>query len=129
MPRGPGPKRYAAFTLIEVVVAVALLATSVLAAVGALRTCAAAAYHARMLTQSVLLAERVLVSVRTSESRTLGTTQGQQEAFEWTVQTVATSVDDLAAVCVRVRWQEQQREQEFELRSLVQMKSFTERHD
>jgi Tfp pilus assembly protein PilV len=112
--------------MIEVVVALALLATSVMAVFGALRTCAGAAYHARMLTQSVLLAERLLVSAKDRETPAFETTQGQQEPFAWTVQTVQTPVDDLAAVCVRVRWQEQQREQEFELRSLVQMKSFTQ---
>lgn len=115
--------------MIEVVVALALLATSVLAIFGALRTCAAAAHHARMLTQSVLLAERLLVSVRTSDTRAFETTQGREEPFEWTIQTAQTPVDDLAAVRVCVRWREQQREQEFSLRSLVQMKSFTERHD
>lgn len=115
--------------MIEVIVAMALLATSVLAIFGALRTCAAAAHHARMLTQSVLLAERLLVSVRTSGTRTFETTQGRQEPFEWTIQTAPTPVDELAAVRVRVRWREQQREQEFTLRSLVPMKSFIERHD
>jgi hypothetical protein len=110
-------------------VALALLAISVLAIFSALRTCAGAAYHARMVTQSVLLAERLLVAAKAGETEAFGTTQGQQEPFAWTIQTVPTPVEDLAALCVRVRWQERQRQQEFELRSLVQMRSFTQRHD
>ena len=45
------------FTLLEVVVALAVLSTSFLAIFASLRTCSTAAHHGRLLTQAVLLAE------------------------------------------------------------------------
>jgi len=117
----------AGFTMMEVVVALVILSTTIIAVFGAMRTCATAAHHTRMLTQSVLLAESLLVETRLSENTAFETREGQEDRYNWKVQIVPTPVESLGAINVCVGWQEQQRQQQYELFSLVQMKSFTER--
>ena len=115
------------FTMVEVVVALAILSTTIIAVFGAMRTCATAAHHTRMLTRSVLLAENLLVEARLSENTVFETKQGQENPYQWRVRIVPTPIENLGAIHVQVRWREQQREQQYELFSLVQMKSFVER--
>jgi hypothetical protein len=113
--------------MVEVVVALAILSTTIIAVFGAMRTCATAAHHNRMLTRSVLLAETLLVEVRLSEIAVFETKEGREDSYQWQVRIVPTPIENLGAIHVQVRWQEQQREQQYELFSLVQMKSFMER--
>jgi hypothetical protein len=113
--------------MVEVVVAIALLSTTMIAVFYAMRTCSTAAYHSRMLTESVLLAESLLVEARLAENSVFETKEGREDSYRWKVQIVPTSVEDLGAIHVQVKWQEQQRQQQYELFSLVQMKSFIER--
>ena len=115
------------FTMVEVVVSLAILSTTVIAVFGALRTCATAAHHTRMLTRSVLLAETLLVEARLSEIAVFETKKGREDPYQWQVRIVPTPIENLGAIHVQVRWQEQQREQQYELFSLVQMKLFVER--
>lgn len=115
------------FTMLEIVVALVILSTTIIAVFGAMRTCARAAHHTRMLTQSVLLAESLLVETRLSENTAFKTREGQEDRYNWKVQIIPTPVESLGAIHVCVEWREQQRQQQYELFSLVQMKSFTER--
>ena len=101
--------RRTAFTIVEVIVAMALLGTSMIAVFGVLRTCATAAQHARMLTRSVCLAERLLVEATLQESPAFETVRGNEGHYTWDVQIAPTPVEDLGAVCVRVKWPEQGR--------------------
>lgn len=114
------------FTMVEVVVALAILSTSVLAVFGAMHSCLTASGHARMLTRSVLLAESLLTEARLNKDLTFETTQGQQGLYDWKVQIAPTPVENLAAIYVRVKWQRQQRPQQYELFSLLHMKTFIE---
>jgi hypothetical protein len=114
--------------MVEVVVAVAVLSTSIIAVFGAMRTCSRAAHHSRMLTKSVILAESLLVETWLSENAVFETRQGQEGPYHWNVRIVPTPVENLGAIQVQVTWQEQQREQQYKLISLVQMKSFIERN-
>jgi general secretion pathway protein I len=114
-----------AFTLVEVIVALALLGIALLAVFGALRTCVQATYHARMLTGSVLVAERLLAEVRLDRQRAFATREGQTDFYHWRVRVAPTPVESLGAVYVRVTWMEQQRQQQYDLFSLVNMRSFT----
>ena len=107
------------FTMVEVVVALAILSTTILAVFGAMRVCSTGAHHARMLTRSVLLAETLLAEAMLSERLVFETTRGQMDAYSWEVRTMATPVDNLGAIHVKVTWREQQREQQYELLSLV----------
>lgn len=117
----------AGFTMMEVVVALVILSTTIIAVFGAMQTCATAAHHTRMLTRSVLLAESLLVETRLSGNTAFETREGKEERYNWKVQIVPTPVESLGAIHVCVEWREQQRQQQYELLSLVQMKSFTER--
>jgi len=113
--------------MVEIVVALAILSVTIVAVFGAMRTCATAAHHTRMLTKSVLLAESLLAETRMSENTVYETREGRENLYQWKVQIAPTPVESLGAVHVQVQWQEQQRQQQYELFSLVQMKSFTER--
>ncbi len=117
----------AGFTMVEIVVSLAILSVTIIAIFGALRMCSRAAYHARMLTKSVLLAESLMVEKRISENTAYETTEGRDGLYRWTVQVAPTPVESLGAVVVRVQWVEQQRPQQYELVSLIQMRSYTER--
>ncbi|MHC4154254.1 MAG: type IV pilus modification PilV family protein [Planctomycetota bacterium] len=109
----------AGFTMVEVVVALAILGTTIVAIFGAMRNCSRAAHHARMLTKSVLLAETLLAEAKTSDVAVFETKEGQQDPYTWTVQVAPTPIENLAAVRVEVKWQEQEREQQYELLSLI----------
>jgi type II secretory pathway pseudopilin PulG len=116
-----------AFTLAEVIVAVAVLGISVVAVFGAMRTCSKATHHGKLLNRAVVLAEAQLANVRVSDNPTFGTTEGQSDRFKWQVQLVSTEIEALAAVRVTVTWQEEQRSQQYELLSLLKMKTFEAR--
>jgi type II secretory pathway pseudopilin PulG len=113
--------------MIEIVVALAILSITMIAMFGALRTCSAAAYHARMLTNSVLLAESLLTEASLQGYTAFETTEGQNDMYRWKVQIVPTPVESLGAICVQVGWHEQQRLQQYELLSLVQMRTISTR--
>jgi hypothetical protein len=113
--------------MVEIVVALTILSITIVAVFGAMRTCATAAHHTRMLTRSVLLAESLLVEARLSDNAVFETRQGQDDLYRWTIRIVPTPVESLGAIHVQVQWQEQLRPQQYELFSLVQMKSFTAR--
>lgn len=115
--------------MVEVVVAIALLGITMIAVFGAMRTCSRASHHARMLTKSVLLAETLVCETVQSRHVAFETKQGQESPYRWKVRIVPTPVENLGAVHVQVTWREQQREQQYELLSLVHMKSFVERKD
>ena len=115
-----------AFTMVEVIVAMTLLGITILAVFGALRTCAGATHHARLLTGSVLLAERLLTETCLDRNRAFETREGTEGIYQWRIRVVPTPVESLGAVHVRVKWPEQQRQQQYDLYSLVHMQSFSE---
>jgi Tfp pilus assembly protein PilV len=107
-----------------VIVALTLLGIALLAVFGALRTCVQATQHARMLTGSVLVAERLLVEVRLDRQRAFATREGRTDLYRWRVLVAPTPVESLGAVHIQVTWPEQQRPQQYDLFSLVSMQSF-----
>jgi prepilin-type N-terminal cleavage/methylation domain-containing protein len=120
------PERGAAraFTMVEVIVALTLLGITLVAVFEALRTCAQATHHARMLSGSVLLAERLLTEVRLDQNRAFATRDGGEDLYRWQVRVAPTPVEGLGALHVQVTWLEQQRQQQYDLFSLIHMKSF-----
>lgn len=112
----------AGFTMVEVVVALAILGVTIIAIFGAMRSCSRAAHHTRMLTESVLLAETLLAEAKTSQRAVFETTEGQEDSYTWTVRIAPTPVENLGAIRVEVKWLEQQREQQYELLSLIYMR-------
>lgn len=120
---GKGAGGASGYTMVEVVVALVILGTTIVAVFGALRNCSRAAQHTRMLTRSVLLAESLLTDVMTSGEAVFETKEGQADSYSWKVEIAPTPVDNLGAVRVEVSWVEQQRPQQYELLSLVYMGS------
>lgn len=123
--RGYSPGR-SGFTIVEVVVSMALLGFTLIAVFGVLRACSTAAQHARMLTRSVLLAERLLAETRLSGNLVFETRKGQEGVYRWQVRLVPTPIESLGAIHVQVNWPEQQRQQQYGLFSLIEMRSFSE---
>ena len=120
------PAVAAAFTMVEVIVALAILSTTIVAIFGAMRTCSDASHHTRMLTRSVLLAESLLVEATLPQEKAYETRKGLAEPFQWKVRIAPTPVEELGAIHVQVNWLEQHREQQYDLFSLIRMKSLTQ---
>lgn len=107
------------FTMVEIIVTLAILSTSMLAIFGTLRMCATANGNSQRLSEAVLLAGRILGETKLEERITFRITKGNDGRFSWQVQTAATGMDNLAAVCVKVQWLSQQKRQEYQLYSLM----------
>jgi len=112
--------------MVEIIVSLAILSTSMLAIFGVLRMCTSANTTSQRLTESVLLAEKLLAETSLSDKITYRTTKGNQGQFTWQIQTVATGMDNLAAVCVTVEWLDQQKTQQYQLYSLVHIPALME---
>ncbi len=116
-----------AFTIVEVVVALTILGITIMAVFGVLRACSQATHHARMLTGSVLLAERLLTEIRLDENLAFETRNGGDGLYQWRVRVAPTPIEGLGAMHVQVTWPEQQRRQQYDLFSLTYMPSFEQR--
>ena len=110
--------------MVEVIVAITLLGTTLTAIFYVLRTCSTVSNHTRMLTGSVLVAENLLTETRLSEKTAFETKKGQEGLYSWEMKIAPTPLDNLGALHILVKWNEQQREQQYELYSLLQMKTF-----
>ena len=106
--------------------ALGLLGITMIAVFGAMRSCAVATHHSRMLTRSVLLAERLLVEAKLEKNLAFEHRKGQEAPYSWQVHIVPTTVETLGAIHVQVNWLEQGREQQYELLSFVHMGSFAQ---
>ncbi len=105
--------------MVEIIVALAILSTSMLAVFGALRMCTVANSSSQRLTESVLLAEKLLAEATLNNKITYRTTSGSERGFSWQIQMAPTGMDNLAAVCVKLQWLDQQKPQEYQLYSLM----------
>ena len=114
------------FTMVEIIVAMAILSTSMLAVFGTLRMCTSANGTSQRLTESVLLAEKLLAETTLNDKITYRTTKGSQGLFSWQIQTAATGMDNLAAVCITVEWLDQQKPQQYQLYSLMHIPALVE---
>ncbi|MCP4450187.1 MAG: type II secretion system protein [Planctomycetes bacterium] len=110
------------FTLIEVVVAMALLGFSLIATFTVLNRCAVGSFHARRMSQAMLVAERILNEIRLGDRRAFVVTEGTEAPFVWQSTIRSTDFENLGAVSVVVSWTEQNRTQAYQLVSFVQMK-------
>ena len=105
--------------MVEIIVALAILSTSMLAVFGTLRMCTSANSSSQRLTDSVLLAEKLLAEATGDNKITYQTTSGSEGQFSWQIQTAPTGMDNLAAINVQIQWLDQQKRQEYRLYSLV----------
>lgn len=113
----------AGFTMIEVVVSLVILSTSLVALFAALRICGSASYHNRMQTDAVLLAESLFAQTHQEKEMVFETREGTRNRYQWRVKLAPTPVENLAAVRVTVEWLEQGRRQSYELLSLIHFQS------
>ena len=107
------------FTMVEIIVALAILSTSMLAVFGTLRMCATANSGSQRLTESFLLAEKLLAEATLNNKIIYQTTSGSEGQFSWQIQTAPTGMDNLAAVSIKIQWLDQQKPQEYQLHSLM----------
>ena len=105
--------------MVEIIVAMAILSTSMLAVFGALRMCIVANSSSQRLTKSILLAEKLLAETTLDNKIIYQTTKGSDGQFSWQIMTAPTGMDDLAAVCIKIEWLQQQKPQEYKLFSLM----------
>jgi len=109
--------------MVEIIVSLALLGTTLIAIFGALRTTSNAAHHCRMLSRSVLLAESLLADTLNSQDLAFKSSAGKNGLFRWEIKIAQTPQENLGALCVKIKWMEQQRKQQYRLFSLVRMKT------
>jgi type II secretion system protein I len=114
------------FTMVEIIVALVILSTSMLAIFGVLSTCSRASYHSRQLTKAELIAESLMTQAMLKQPISYETIQGTQEPFTWQYKITQTDCENLGAISVQVQWQEQQRPQQYELFSLVHVSPLAE---
>jgi prepilin-type N-terminal cleavage/methylation domain-containing protein len=114
------------FTMVEVIVAMAVLSTSMLAVFGVLRMCVSADSTCQRLTESVFLAEKLLAETAFNDKITYRTTMGSSGQFSWQIQTAPTGMVNLAAVSIQVQWFEQQKPREYRLYSLMHIPALME---
>ncbi len=114
------------FTMVEIIVALAILSTSMLAVFGTLRMCTTANSGSQRLTESVLLAEKLLAEATLNNKITYHTTKGSEGHFSWQIQTAPTGMDNLAAVSIKIQWLDQQKPQEYQLYSLMHIPALME---
>jgi len=112
------------FTIVEVIVAITLLGTTITAIFHVLRTCSIVSNHTRMLTGSVFIAENLLTETKLNDKAAFETKEGQDGLYSWEMKIAPTPIENLGAFHVLVKWKEQQREQQYELYSLIQMKTY-----
>jgi len=111
-----------AFTMVEVIVALAIMGTTIIAVFGTLHACSKGAQHAKMLTESVLLAETLLIQAVLQENIAMQTTNGGNDTHSWKVRILPTPIESLAVVHVSVQWKEQNRPQQYNLVSALYIK-------
>lgn len=110
---------YRAFTIVEVLVSMAILSTSMLAVFGVFRMCSKASVTSQRLTQSTLLAEKLLVETTLDNNLGYQTKNGTEGLYDWQVKTSQTEVESLALIEVTVQWSQQTNKKEYQLKSLL----------
>jgi len=111
--------RKAAFTLIEIIVSITILSTSLLAVFGVFRMCSSASVTSQRLTESVLLAEKLLVETTLEKNIRFQTKSGKEGFYDWQIKTSPSEIESLAVIEVTVIWHQQMNEKEYTLKSLL----------
>jgi len=106
------PPRRRGFTLLELIVAGALMAIGITGTLGALSACASAVVLGQSKTQAVLLAQEKLAEFETLDELTAESSSGDfgedYPDFEWTATVAAVDDEELPAlwqVQVAVQWE------------------------
>lgn len=115
--------KHRAFTLVEVLVSMAILSTALLAVFGVFQMCSKASTASRRLTESTLLAEKLLVETSLDNNLGFQRQNGTEGLYSWLVKTSPTEVENLALIEVTVQWPQQMSEKDYKLTSLIYIPS------
>jgi type II secretion system protein I len=108
----------AGFTLIEVLVAMTILAAGILGVMGAFSLCIQANSHACRLKDAAMLARNELELAIVSKTENLETRTGTQGQYTWTV-SFQEKEDNLLLASAVVNWSERGQKQTFTLSKIV----------
>jgi len=111
--------RHRGFTMAEVIAAIAIMSTSLLAIFSTVRSCSMAADRNRKLTQSVLIAETLLNEQMLDEQIAYQSTQGQTDRYNWQIQILQTDIENLAKIEIAVAFGQQSAQQPYQLISFL----------
>ena len=111
--------RHRGFTMAEVIAAIAIMSTSLLAIFSTARSCSMAADRNRKLTQSVLIAETLLNEQMLDEQIAYQRTQGQTDKYSWQIKILQTDIENLAKIEITVALRHQSTRQQYELVSFL----------
>ena len=121
--------RISGFTMVEIIVTLAILSTSMLAIFGVLRMCSAAQDNCQQYAQAVLLAEKLLSQTSLKKTLLYQTIEGTEGKFNFQIETTATDTDNLSAVCIKIKWYQNQKEQNYSLFSLIPIPNSIQSND
>lgn len=107
------------FTMAEVIAAIAIMSTSLLAIFGTARSCSMAADRNRKLTQSVLIAETLLNEQMLDKQIAYQSTQGQTNNYNWQIKILQTDIENLAKIEITVAFGQQLNQQQYQLISFL----------
>ena len=107
-----------AFTLIEVLIAVAILSTAVIFVFRSFTTSLSASRFAQNLSLACYLAQDKMWQVEVTDSKTrkaqdTGIEEIQNKDFNWKYEIIKTDIDDLNELKFSVSWHEKAREKEY----------------
>jgi type II secretion system protein I len=107
------------FTLVEVIAAMAIMSTSLLAIFSTARSCLMAAERSGKLTRAVMIAETLLNEQMLDEQISYRSSQGQRDEFSWQIRIMQTNIENLAKIEITVLWGRQSPQQEYQLISFL----------
>lgn len=109
------------FSIIEAIVAVAVMGIAMTAVMGTVRICCDASRGNLNRLNGCLKAEAVMAEVMMTERGEYGQFEGSNSKFRWTVMVSETEIEDVGKVLVDVSWNESGKVKEFELVSFMMM--------
>jgi hypothetical protein len=111
------------FSVIEALVAAAVMGTAMTAVMGTVRVCCDASRGNLNRLRGCLKAEAVLVKQMMVGRNEYGQFEGGNGKFKWVVNVSETEIEDVGKVLVDVSWIESGKMKEFELISFMKMEN------
>jgi len=115
MLQSPGRTGTTALTLIEVMVALAIVAVALTALLGLRNRSLAMASFAHHLTEATLLANARITALSSGDVSVTGTTDGEAAPYRWIEEIRPTPLEGVREVVVTVLWQEGAHEEQVEI--------------
>lgn len=107
------------FTMAEVIAAIAIMSTSLLAIFGTARSCSMASDINCKLTKAVLIAETLMNEQMLNEQIEYQNTKGQKDQYNWQTRIMQTDIDNLAKIEITVTYKNKSALQQYQLISFL----------